>query len=68
MAQSWNQWDGTNLKWQDPNLPWKNPSLPWNNASLSWKSNPTPPVVGGAPVMRFNSAANSQLLAVLDDF
>jgi hypothetical protein len=27
-----------------------------------------PPVLGPTPVMRFNAAANSQLLAVLEDF
>lgn len=65
----WNQWDGTQLKWQDTSLPWKNPNLPWNNTALPWKQGEgPPPEPGAAPTMNFSVAANSQLLAVLDDF
>jgi hypothetical protein len=66
MAQDWNNWDGTNHKWQDTNLPWKNTSLPWNNTSLPWKTNAVA-VVGDAPVMEFDTDANSQLLALFAD-
>jgi hypothetical protein len=63
MAMDWNS---TALPWQETALPWKAIALPWNEVALPWKQG------GGSsgitPTMAFDNAANSQLLATLDDF